>query len=49
MKLFSPIRPRILLFNKFLTKIAIGSHGIFQGPTLETFLKWDLEVFHGTL
>ena len=41
MKLFNPSRPKILLFNKFLTKLAQKKQ--------KQFIKRDLEIFHGTL
>ena len=44
MKLFSGNRPKILLFNKFLTKLAQ------KNPKKQKqFIKQDLEIFHGTL
>ena len=44
MKLFSPSRPKILLFNKFLTKLAQKKQ-----KKQKQFIKQDLEIFHGTL
>ena len=38
MKQFSPGRPKIILFNKFLTKLA----------QKKQFIKRDLEIFHWT-
>ena len=39
MKLFSPSRPKMLIFNKLLTKIS----------QKKQFIKPDLEIFHGSL
>ena len=51
MKLFSPSRPKMLLFDKFLTKIAQKNKQNKNKNKKKTkqFLKRDLEIFHGTL